>query len=130
MSAFVIIYYTLLLGGSCLAAYYNKRSAFLLLFSLTLVSFVLGIVGGVPALTFVAVAAGLLAMAAMVSFGFREFLVAISSVNMAKELRTAPLTAGFGMFVIFTYAVAGIFAPIIAPFGEAEVISSAFAPSG
>jgi len=128
MSAFVIIYYTLLLGGSCLAAYYNQRTAFLLLFSLTLVSFVLGIVGGVPALTFVAVAAGLLAMAAMVSFGFREFLVAISSEHMAKELRTAPLTAGFGMFVIFTYAIAGIFAPIIAPFGEAEVISSAFAP--
>jgi peptide/nickel transport system permease protein len=129
MSVFVIIYYTLLLGASCLAAYYNKRSAFLLLFSLTLVSFVLGIVGGVPALRMVAVAAGLLAMAAMISYGFREFLVAISSQNMAKELRTAPLTAGFGMFVIFTYAVAGIFAPIIAPFGEAEVISSAFAPA-
>ncbi|WP_104017187.1 ABC transporter permease [Roseovarius nitratireducens] len=129
MSVFVIIYYTLLLGASCLAAYFNKRSAFLLLFSLTLVSFVLGIVGGVPALKFVAVSAGLLAMAAMVSYGFREFLVAISSVNMAKELRTAPLTAGFGMFVIFTYAVAGIFAPIIAPFGEAQVITSAFAPA-
>ncbi|MDZ7710036.1 MAG: ABC transporter permease [Roseovarius sp.] len=129
MSAFVIIYYTLLLGGSCLAAYYDKRSAFLLLFSLTLVSFVLGIVGGIPALTFVAVAAGLLAMAAMVSYGFREFLVAISSDNMGKELRTAPLTAGFGMFVIFTYAIAGIFAPLIAPFGQAEVITSAFAPA-
>src|SRR6056297_4288508 len=129
MRVFVIIYYTLLLGGSRLAAYYNKRSAFLLLFSLTLVSFVLGIIGGVPALKFVAITAGLLAMAAMVSYGFREFLIAISSVEMAKELRTAPLTAGFGMFVIFTYAVAGIFAPIIAPFGEAEVISSAFAPA-
>jgi peptide/nickel transport system permease protein len=68
-------------------------------------------------------------MAAMVAYGFREFLVAISSVNMAKELRTAPLTAGFGMFVIFTYAVAGIFALIIAPYGEAQVISSAFAPA-
>ncbi|MCP3954563.1 MAG: ABC transporter permease, partial [Desulfobacterales bacterium] len=40
-----------------------------------------------------------------------------------------PLTAGFGLFVIFTYAIAGVFAPIIAPFGEAEVISSAFAPA-
>jgi peptide/nickel transport system permease protein len=129
MSVFVIIYYTLLLGGSCLAAYFNKRSAFLLLFSLTLVSFVLGIIGGVAALKFVAVSAGLLAMAAMVSYGFREFLIVIASVNMAKELRTAPLTAGFGMFVIFTYAVAGIFAPVIAPYGEAQVISSAFAPA-
>ncbi len=44
-------------------------------------------------------------------------------------MRTAPLTAGFGLFVIFTYAISGIFAPIIAPYGEAEVISSAFAPA-
>ena len=129
MSAFVIIYYFLLLGGSCLAAYYNKRSAFLLLFSLTLVSFVVGIVGGVASLRMIAIAAGLLALAAMVSYAFREFLIAIASHNMAKELRTAPLTAAFGMFVIFTYAVAGIFAPWIAPFGEAQVISSAFAPA-
>src|SRR6056297_1933475 len=129
MSVFVIIYYTLLLGASCLAAYFNKRSAFLLLFSLTLVSFVVGIVGGVASLRMIAIAAGLLALAAMVSYAFREFLIAIASHNMAKELRTAPLTAAFGMFVIFTYAVAGIFAPWIAPFGEAEVISSAFAPA-
>jgi len=129
MSTFVIIYYFLLLGGSCLAAYYNKRSAFLLLFSLTLVSFIVGIVGGVGSLRMIAIAAGLMALAAMVSYAFREFLIAIASHNLSKELRTAPLTAGFGMFVIFTYAVAGIFAPWIAPFGEAEVISSAFAPA-
>ncbi|WP_297774190.1 ABC transporter permease [uncultured Roseovarius sp.] len=129
MSVFVIIYYFLLLGASCLAAYFNKRSAFLLLFSLTLVSFILGIVGGVSALRMVAIAAGLMALAAMVSYAFREFLIAIASVNMAKELRTAPLTAAFGMFVIFTVAIAGIFAPWIAPFGEAEVITAAFAPA-
>ncbi|WP_294608817.1 ABC transporter permease [uncultured Roseovarius sp.] len=128
MNVFVIIYYTLLLGGSCLAAFYNKRSAFLLLFSLTLISFILGIVGGVGALRVVATCAGLLALSAMVAYAFREFLVAIAPTNLAKELRTAPLTAGFGMFVIFTYAIAGIFAPWIAPFGEAQIISSAFAP--
>ena len=129
MSLFVIAYYTLLLGASCLAAYFNKRSAFLLLFSLTLVSFVLGIIGGVSALRIVAILAGLLALSAMVSYAFREFLIAIASKNLAKELRTAPLTAAFGMFVIFTVAVAGIFAPLIAPHGEAEVITSAFAPA-
>ena len=50
MSLFVIGYYALLIGASCLAAYFAKRSAFLLLFSLTLASFIMGIVGGVPAL--------------------------------------------------------------------------------
>lgn len=128
MSYFVVIYYALLLGGSCLAAYFNKRAAFLLLFSLTLVSFVLGIVGGVSTLMTIAVLAGLLALTAMVSYAFREFLISIVTDNLAKELRTAPLTAAFGMFVIFTFAIMGIFAPYIAPFGESEVISSAFAP--
>lgn len=128
MSYFVIGYYAFLIGVSCLAAYYKQRSAFMLLFSLTLVSFVLGIIGGVSALRFVAGAAAILTLAAGTSYAFKEFLVAIAPVNLAKELRTAPLTASFGMFVIFTYAIAGIFAPWIAPHGQSEVISSAFAP--
>ena len=129
MSVFVIGYYAALIAASCLAAYFKNRTVFMLLFSLTLISFVLGIVGGVSALRAVTICAGLLALAAGTSFAFNEFLVQISSPNLAKEFRTAPLTAAFGMFVIFTYAIAGIFAPWIAPHGEAEVISSAFAPA-
>lgn len=128
MNAFVIGYYAALIAASCLATYYQKRQVFMLLFSLTLVSFVLGIIGGVPALRWVTICAGLLALAAGTSYAFREFLVQITRGELAKELRTAPLTAAFGMFVIFTYAIAGFFAPWIAPHGEAEVISSAFAP--
>jgi peptide/nickel transport system permease protein len=129
MSVFVITYFGLLIAASCIAAYWNQKGAFLTLFSLTLVSFVLGIVGGAGALRFVAIAAGLLAFAAGISYAFREFLVLITSANLSKEIKTAPLTAAFGMFVIFTYAVAGIFAPWIAPYGESEVIASAFAPA-
>jgi len=129
MSTFVIGYYSLLIGASCLAAYYQQRGTFLLLFSLTLASFVMGIIGGPSALQFVATAAGVLALAAGTSYAFREFLIIITPEGISKELRTAPLTASFGMFVIFTYAIAGIFAPVIAPFGEAEVVTSAFAPA-
>ncbi|PRY22555.1 peptide/nickel transport system permease protein [Aliiruegeria haliotis] len=128
MSSFVIIYYTALIAASCLAAYYKQRNVFMLLFSLTLVSFVLGIIGGAGALRFVATASFILALAAGTSYAFREFLILISKPGLAKELRTAPLTAAFGMFVIFTYAIAGIFAPWIAPHGEAEIIGQAFAP--
>ena len=46
MNYFIIGFYALVIGASSLAAYYQKRTAFLLLFSLTLVSFVMGIVGG------------------------------------------------------------------------------------
>jgi peptide/nickel transport system permease protein len=127
MSVFVIGYYSLFLIASCLAAFYNQRSAFLLIFSLTLVSFIVGIVGGTYWLQSIAIISGVIALAAMVSYAFREFLILIASTGLAKELRTAPLTAAFGMFVIFTYAIAGIFAPWIAPYGEAEIISSAFA---
>ena len=129
MGVFVILYFSFLVVASCLAAYYRRRGPFLVLFSLTLVSFVLGIVGGVGALRFVAVAAGLLAFAAGISYSFREFLVIILPTEISKAVKTAPLTASFGMFVIFTYAVAAIFAPWIAPYGESEVISSAFAPA-
>ena len=128
MSTFVIGYYALLIGASCLAAYFNKRKIFILVFSLTMISFIAGIIGGAPALRFITTAAGLLALAAGTSFAFREFLIIITPAGVSKELRTAPLTAAFGMFVIFTYAIAGVFAPVIAPFGEAQVISSAFAP--
>ncbi len=129
MNYFIVGFYALLIGGSSLAAYYQKRTAFILLFSLTLVSFVMGIVGGESMLWTVTIGAGLIAFSAGVAYSFREFLVIILPPDGAKAMRTAPLTAGFGLFVIFTYAIAGIFAPIIAPFGEAEVISSAFAPA-
>ena len=129
MSYFVIGYYAFLIAASCLAAFLKKRSLFLMIFSLTLVSFVIGIIGGVGALRFIATAAGVMALAVGTSYAFKEFLIAITGSNVAKELRTAPLTAAFGMFVIFTYAIAGFFAPVIAPFGESEVISQAFAPA-
>ncbi len=129
MSLFVILYFAALVIASCIAAYTNRQGPFLTLFSLTLISFVLAIVGGVPALRFVATAAGLLAFAAGISYCFREFLVLIMPTNLSKELKTAPLTAAFGMFVIFTYAIAGIFAGQIAPYGESEIIASAFAPA-
>jgi len=128
MSAFVIGYYAVLIATSVLFAYLGWKRWFMLVFTLTLVSFVTGIVGGVGALRAITIFVALLALAGGISYAFKEFLVQISGPNVAKELRTAPLTASFGMFVIFTYAIAGIFAPWIAPFGESEVISSAFAP--
>ena len=129
MSYFVIGYYAMLIGGSCIAAFYQQRSTFLLLFSLTLVSFVVGIVGGQSALWGITIAAAAIALAAGTSYAWREFLVIIAPTETAKALKTAPLTASFGLFVIFTYSIMGIFAPVIAPYGEAQVISSAFAPA-
>ena len=45
--------------------------------------------------------------------------------NMFKTLSSAPLSAKFGMIVIFTYLVVAIFAPLIAPYGEREILGRA-----
>ena len=128
MSTFAIVFYTLMIAASCLAAYYHRRDAFMVLFSLTLISFLMGLLGGEVWLRYIAVAIGLLYACGGLAYSFREFLVQTLPRDIAKVMRNAPLTASFGLFVIVVYVVAAIFAPVIAPFGEAEVVGSSYAP--
>ncbi|WP_166359584.1 ABC transporter permease [Pseudomonas akapageensis] len=46
------------------------------------------------------------------------------------ELIRAPLSAQFGMAVILLYILVALFAPVLAPFGETEVVGDGFAPWG
>jgi peptide/nickel transport system permease protein len=48
--------------------------------------------------------------------------------NAWRAFMAAPLSAKFGLIVIATYFLAGIFAPLIAPYGEAEVVGAGYAP--
>ena len=128
MSTFAIVFYTLMIAASCLAAYYKRRDAFMVLFSLTLISFLMGLLGGEVWLRYIAVAIGLLYACGGLAFSFREFLVQTLPRDVAKVMRNAPLTAAFGLFVIVVYIAAAIFAPVIAPYGEAEVVGSSYAP--
>ena len=128
MSTFAIVFYTLMIGASCVAAFYHRRDAFMVLFSLTLASFLLGLLGGEGWLRYVAIAIGLFFASAGLAYSFREFLVQTLPREAAKVMRSAPLTASFGLFVIVVYVVAAVFAPVIAPYGEAEVIGSSYAP--
>jgi peptide/nickel transport system permease protein len=50
--------------------------------------------------------------------------------NAWRGFVKAPFSAKFGMVVIATYFIAAIFAPIIAPYGEAEVVGAGFQPWG
>ena len=59
---------------------------------------------------------------------FRALLVRLVGANTAKFIRTAPLTASFGMLVICMYILCAIFAPLIAPYGEAEILGGGFEP--
>ena len=66
-------------------------------------------------------------ISAVLSFIYKQLLIAILPENLSKEVSTAPLTAAFGLLMITLYAIVGIFGPFIAPYGEAEVIADAFA---
>lgn len=50
--------------------------------------------------------------------------------NIWRGLKSAPPTAIFGMTVITFYLLVGIFAPLLAPYGEAEIFDIAYAPWG
>lgn len=45
-----------------------------------------------------------------------------------KLLRTAPPTALFGLLVVVTYVVVAVLAPLIAPYGETEIVGGQFLP--
>ena len=69
-----------------------------------------------------------IAIALCAGWLFRQLLVRISSAPMAKFIKTAPLTAGFGMLVITIYIICAVFAPLIAPYGEAAILTSSYEP--
>jgi peptide/nickel transport system permease protein len=48
--------------------------------------------------------------------------------NAWRGFVKAPFSAKFGMVIIASYALAAIFAPIIAPYGEAEVVGKGYLP--
>ncbi len=49
--------------------------------------------------------------------------------NARRTLASAPISAWFGMIVILLYAIAALFAPWIAPYGEADIVGKAYQPS-
>jgi peptide/nickel transport system permease protein len=73
-----------------------------------------------------------LALAIAIAMGagllFRQGLIAVAPRGVAKELRTAPMTAGFGMLIIVLYIIVAVFAPLIAPFGETQIVGREYEP--
>lgn len=51
-------------------------------------------------------------------------------MSLFKQLLRAPLSAQFGLLVILTYILVALFAPLLAPFGETQVVGEGFAPWG
>jgi peptide/nickel transport system permease protein len=51
-------------------------------------------------------------------------------MNLFKQLMRAPLSAKFGLLVIVLYIFVALFAPLLAPFGETQIVGEGFAPWG
>lgn len=61
---------------------------------------------------------------------FRELLRRLMPELVAKPMRHAPLTAAFGLLVILIYIILAIGAPVLAPYGEAEIFTAINVPPG
>lgn len=130
MTTFAIVYFAFLIVVTSYAAYVKNRSALLLLFALLCFSLLTGLLAGANVLVNITIGVGLLAAAGGISYSFRETLIQLLPPEGAKLMRTAPLTASFGIFVIIVYIIAAVFAPVIAPFGESDVVGATFAFPG
>jgi len=51
-------------------------------------------------------------------------------MSLIKALLRAPMSAQFGLLVIVAYILVALFAPVLAPYGETEVVGEGFAPWG
>nr|WP_314531670.1 ABC transporter permease [uncultured Pseudomonas sp.] len=49
-------------------------------------------------------------------------------MNLLKQIFRAPLSAKFGLLVIVVYILVAVFAPLLAPYGETQVVGEGFAP--
>ncbi|NVZ23630.1 ABC transporter permease [Pseudomonas costantinii] len=49
-------------------------------------------------------------------------------MNLLTQLARAPLSAKFGLLIIVLYIAVALFAPLLAPYGETQVVGDGFAP--
>ncbi len=68
------------------------------------------------------------AVALALGWAFRAAVVAVAPARAARLARTAPPTAAFGMLVVLLYVAVAILAPVLAPYGEREIVGAQFLP--
>ena len=66
----------------------------------------------------------------LIGYAARTGFKAAAPAHHKPTFRDMPLTASFGLAVILLYVLVAILAPVIAPFGEGEVLGDQFLPWG
>ncbi|MEM6973062.1 MAG: ABC transporter permease [Pseudomonadota bacterium] len=85
---------------------------------------VIGALTGLPTILQIVVIV-LIAVAA--AWIFRAVLTLVPGV-VGRLARRAPLTGSLGVLIVLIYALVAIFAPVLAPFGEREVVGAQYLP--
>lgn len=62
---------------------------------------------------------------AIAAYVFRLFGRYVGTAGTRKLFRNMPLTASFGILIIIIYAIVSIFAGLIAPYGQEEILANA-----
>ncbi|MEM7470684.1 MAG: ABC transporter permease [Pseudomonadota bacterium] len=78
-----------------------------------------------PGVTFFRWAVQVFIVFAIAAFIFRLAGRSVGTEGTKKLFRSMPLTAAFGILVIIVYAIVSIFAGVIAPYGQEEVLGAA-----
>ena len=128
MTPLTIGYFGALAAGTAAATFVSGRSALWTGIVVLIISLLAMVTFGTGALMTLAYAAAFLVAAGAIAFACRALAVAVLPKQSARLMRTAPLTACFGILVIIAYVVVALFAPVLAPFGESEVVGAAYAP--
>jgi peptide/nickel transport system permease protein len=68
--------------------------------------------------------------AAACAFAFRTAVIASMPGQVSNLARSMPLSASFGALIILIYVIVALFAPMIAPFGEREIVGAQYLPWG
>jgi peptide/nickel transport system permease protein len=84
----------------------------------------------VGALTILMLVAATVALALASGWTARRVLVAVAPTGQTRTVREMPLTAAFGLLVIALYVLVALLAPLLAPFGEQEVVGAQYLPWG
>ncbi len=66
--------------------------------------------------------------AAAAAWLFRAIVITVAPRDVKRVMRTAPLTASFGLLVILIYVIVAVFASEIAPFTERQDVGSQYQP--
>lgn len=85
--------------------------------------------GGTAALRWVLWGAAAVGVSAAAAWLFRAALGAALPQEAARTMRAAPLTACFGLLMVLLIGAVAVLAPVLAPFGEAQVVGPAYAPA-